>query len=280
MHWSVSHETTYRYSVPVVFAPHVIRLTPRPANLRVLSRRLDVDPSPATVFEESDAFGNLLVRASFDKRPSNVLRVLSAFEVETYPATSLVDLDLPLLPWPVATDDDLTAYRTTADVSDEVIAFSKSIAATGGAIPKTFVDLLCRTLHERIDRHIRLDGPAQTPRTTLATRRGACRDITVLFLAACRYLGMAGRFVSGYQGTSETPDRRHHLHGWPEIFIPGAGWQGWDPTYGVRVGEGHIALCAASEQAATMPIEGGFYFNGPSVTSTLDYSVELRALSA
>jgi len=137
-----------------------------------------------------------------------------------------------------------------------------------------FLDHLCGTLYGRTDRQIRHTGDAQSAAETLATRRGACRDLTVLFLAAVRTLGFAGRFCSGYQAAAQTPDGQRYLHAWPEVFLPGIGWRGWDPTHGVVVGEGHVALCAAPEQAATMPVAGGYYF-GDSITATLDFEVRI-----
>ena len=86
---------------------------------------------------------------------------------------------------------------------------------------------------------------------------------------------MAGRFCSGYQAAADTPDGRRYLHAWPEIFLPGAGWRGWDPTHGISVGDGHVALCAAPDQAATMPVTGGYYF-GDAITATLDFEVTIR----
>jgi transglutaminase-like putative cysteine protease len=124
-----------------------------------------------------------------------------------------------------------------------------------------------------MDRRVRVEGAAQSPVTTLTTRSGACRDLTVLFLAVCRSLGMASRFVSGYQAAAQTPDGQRHLHAWAEVFLPGHGWSGWDPMHGVKVADGHVALCAAPDQAETMPIEGGFY--GPAQMATLDFSVRI-----
>ena len=97
--------------------------------------------------------------------------------------------------------------------------------------------------------------------------------MTALFCAACRSLGVPARFVSGYQAEADTPDGRRHLHAWPEAFAPDLGWLGYDPTHGLDVSDGHVALCAAPDQARTMPVEGGYY--GAGVTSTLSYAIEI-----
>jgi transglutaminase-like putative cysteine protease len=169
--------------------------------------------------------------------------------------------------------DELHAYRRTGDVDDTVREFAASVLHQAGPDVDRFLAGLCQSLYGMMDRRIRFEGAAQSPQTTLATRAGACRDLTVLFLAACRGLGMAGRFVSGYQARAQTPDGQRYLHAWAEVFRPGLGWAGWDPTHGVPVSDGHVGLCAAPEQSETMPIEGGFY--GPARISTLDYTVRI-----
>jgi transglutaminase-like putative cysteine protease len=128
----------------------------------------------------------------------------------------------------------------------------------------------------RADRRIRPAGNAQPPTETLRTWKGACRDYATLFLAAVRSVGMPARFCSGYQATSETPDGRRYLHAWPEVFVPGAGWLGWDPTHGIPVDGGHVALCSAPEQAGTMPVTGS-YFADHAVASTLDFTLTIEA---
>jgi transglutaminase-like putative cysteine protease len=154
-----------------------------------------------------------------------------------------------------------------------VQTFAALLAAETGGAALPFLDRLSRALFTRMDRHIRIDGAAQAPAHTLAIGRGACRDLTVLFMAACRGLGIAARFVSGYQAQADTPDGQRHLHAWPEVFLPGLGWRGFDPTHGIAVTDGHVALCAAPDQAATMPVEGGFFGNG--ATAALEYRVQI-----
>ncbi len=278
MRWSVSHETIYRYSVPVTFAPHLLRLNPRIDGVRVIQRALDIEPSPADVYEYADSFGNTCTRVAFGPGSSTVLAFRSRFEVETFVAPSLDSIHLPALPWTGAPDDELAPFRRGSSPGAEVEAFAHGVADAAGRASIGFLENLCRTLFARIDKTIRLDGAAQQAGETLAVSRGACRDITVLFLAACRVMGLAGRFVSGYQGVADTLDGRLHLHAWPEVFVPGAGWQGWDPMHGVRVSDNHIALCVAPSQDDTMPVEGGFYFDGPMVNSTLDYAIRIERL--
>jgi transglutaminase-like putative cysteine protease len=273
MRFAVSHETLYRYSAPVGLAPHVLRLNPRPDAGRLLSRSLAVEPAPSARFEEFDAYGNSVTRVLFACN-SPLLRIESRFELDSSPPPALPPNDgLAALPWTDAAGGGLAAYCHHGTSDPAVDDFAHALARQVGYAPLPFLAHLCRTLYARMDRHIRYEGAAQRPGHTLASRRGACRDITVLFLAACRGLGMAARFVSGYQAKADTGEGQRHLHAWPEVFLPGIGWRGWDPTHGIPVDDGHVALCAAPEQADTMPVEGGFYANG--VTSTLDYSVRI-----
>ena len=276
MHFVVQHDTHYRYSVPVVLAPHLLRLTPRSADARLISRTLLIQPQPIEQRDELDPFGNQVTAVSFSGWSSDHLHIQSRFQLDTrVPPPLPGDGAWAMLPWPAHPNDDLLAYRLDpGGVDPGVAAFARTLASAAGHQPLAFLDHLCQTLYTRTDRQVRPTGDAQSPAETLASWRGACRDLTVLFLAAARSLGLAGRFCSGYQAAADTPDGRRHLHAWPEIFLPGLGWRGWDPTHGVPAGEGHVALCAAPEQSATMPVVGGYYF-GSSITATLDFEVRI-----
>jgi len=276
--WAIRHETTYRYSTQVVFAPHVLRLRPRPEGVRTLAHDLRITPTPIAVSDFSDAFGNTSTHLTFGSDASDELKIESRVEVQAFARPTLGEgLGLPHLPWASPGFDALSIFRQP-DGSAEVAALAQRLLFEVGGAPLAFFERLCTTLHSTLDRQIRVEGAAQTPAQTLALGSGACRDLTVLYLAVCRSVGVAGRFVSGYQGQEASPDGKRHLHAWPEVFVPELGWLGWDPTHGVPVGPGHVALSAAPEQAATMPIDGGFYFNGPTVTSTLSYSITFDAI--
>jgi len=265
--FQIRHESLYRYDVPVALGEHVLRLTPRAGGIRLLSHRLAVEPQPSGWSQELDGLGNCVTRVSFQGTTQS-LRVESEIELETLQAPAL-GFGLPPLPW-----SQLSAPGGSA-VAASVFGFARSLTHEVGPDPVTVLDQLTRTLFTSFDRQVRPIGAARSAAETLALRQGACRDLTVLFLEVCACWGIPGRFVSGYQAQADTPDGQRHLHAWAEVSLPGVGWRGWDATHGLRVGEGHVALCAAPTQADTMPIEGGFFFQGAVVNSTLDHSVRI-----
>jgi len=267
----IEHHSLYRYDVPVQLGEHVLRLTPRPGFVRVLARQLEVFPDTSTRYEALDGYGNPITRVAF-QGSTRELRVLSRLELETEvpPAPShglALGVEQPA--------DELGLYRAGA-FHPAVQQFASGVAAEAQYEVLRFLDHLTQTLYSRIDRGLRPSGDARAAHETLALGSGACRDLTVLFLEVCRSQRLAARFVSGYQAQAQTPDGQRHLHAWAEVYLPGSGWRGWDPMHGVRVSDGHVALCSAPQQADTMPIEGGFYFQGATVNSTLDHSVRIR----
>jgi len=276
----VRHLTRYRYSVPVVLAPHVLRLTPRPGHA-IRSRTLVVQPQPIELRDEIDANGNPVTRAVFAGGGTDLLSIESRFELDTQAPPPAPGVTGETLPLPDRFAPELAAYRAADTAVDPAVAaFARALAAQVGHDPVAFLDHLCRTIHDHADKHIRPSGNAQSAAETLASWRGACRDFTVLYLAAARSLGLPARFCSGYQAAADTPDGRRYLHAWPEVFVPGAGWRGWDPTHGIPVTDGHVALCAAPEQADTMPVAGSYSFSGPSLESTLDFELEIGTRQA
>ena len=272
MRFSVCHETHYRYSAPVLFAPHVLRLTPRADNAILLTRSLTIDPVPSVRKDLVDHHGNTITLLEFGG-PSGHLSIESRFDLETRATPAPASSTLPPLPWPSGMSGATADYLPPEDQDETVRAFAAGLASESGWDGLAFLARLNQTLFTRTDRHIRPEGAAQSPAHTLATGKGACRDLSVLFMGACRSLGIPARFVSGYQAHADTPDGRRHLHSWSEVYLPGTGWQGFDPMHGLPVTDGHVALCAAPDQAATMPVEGGFYGDG--VTSTLAYEVRI-----
>ncbi|MDD8021482.1 MAG: transglutaminase family protein [Paracoccaceae bacterium] len=279
MRFSVRHLMQYEYSAPVELGAHRLRLTPRADAGMVQSHMVRVTPEPVARRDLTDAFGNPLIALDFTGETSRFC-VESRFSLDTRPPAP-PPADLPPLPWGATPAQAIYLHGPVPDAT--VQAFADGLAAEAGGDALVFLNLLNRQLFTRTDRQIRLEGDAQDPRETLASARGACRDLAVLFIAAARSQGIPARFVSGYQAHAESVDGQRHLHAWAEVWLgqdgvgregAGQGWYGYDPTHGLAVGEGHVALCAAPDQAGTMPLEGGFW--GLNIRTLLRYTVEIE----
>jgi transglutaminase-like putative cysteine protease len=276
MRFSVRHQTVYRYSAPVRLAGHVLRLNPRPDAGALVSRDLTITPEPRRREETADAFGNLITQVAFEGL-TDLLAIESRFALDVAVNPASAGAPPPLLPWSSKPSDPQAAYLAGA-VDGAVHAFAQRLASQSGGKSFAFLDRLNETIYRDIRHDIRPEGSARHPEETLALGHGACRDVTMLFLAACRSLGVPARFVSGYQAHADTPDGRRHLHAWPEAFVPGVGWRGYDPTHGLAISNGHVGLSAAPDQSGTMPVEGGFYGDG--VSSMLTYAIEITTAPA
>lgn len=279
MHFEVEHRTSYTYSDPVALGPQTLRLRPRPdGQMRELGFSLLVEPAPALRADVLDAEGNLVTRLWFEGETRR-LEIVSRFTVETGPPGApplLIDSRYAALPldYPPAEGAVLAPYRLAGRPAPQVRALAEDLARGAGIDPLAFLSLLNDHLFRRIEREIREEGAPQTPAETLSRGRGACRDQTLLFLAVTRAQGFAGRFVSGYQDRSalDTPER--HLHAWPEVYLPGLGWQGFDPTRGIAAGSGHVAVAAARDPAGAMPVEGSYF---GAARSELGFELRIRA---
>jgi transglutaminase-like putative cysteine protease len=264
MQFAVRHITTYRYSAPVHLGPHILRLTPRSdGKQRLLEHACQVSPQPALRSSALDAEGNVVTRLWFTG-VTGELRIESDIRIETLqenPYDFIVDTPSASLPMPYNRYESslLAACRYPGEVAPEVVSLAAGMAREAQQSTLGFLEILNSFLHDEIEREIRVQGAAQKPELTLARRMGACRDLAVLFIAICRTQGIAARFVSGYQARAEHPARRRYLHAWPEVYIPGGGWRGYDPSHGLAVAEAHVSVAASYRVASASPIEGAYY---------------------
>ena len=202
----------------------MLRFNPRPDAGELLTRSLTIEPEPAFREDVADPFGNRVTRALFPGSTER-LSIDSRFALETRDRPPPADVDPPLLPWSLPGGRSLpAAYLGEGGIDGASAAFAAELAADCGGKALVFLDRLNTKLFKTIRHDIRDDGAARRPEETLALGHGACRDVTILFLAACRSLGAPARFVSGYQAKADTPDGRRHLHAWAEAFVPGLGW--------------------------------------------------------
>ena len=277
----VTHKTTYTYSEPVFLEPHILRMRPRnDASQNIKNFTLTVKPPPAGEHHFLDSEGNNAACLWFEEKTAS-LSIFTSFEAQLFcinPFNYLVT-DNNFFQLPVTYNDfDATALQTylaPINIDDEVTTFSRSIHAESGGNTLDFLSGLCRVLYENFKVIIREHGPPLPPPVTFQNKSGACRDLTLLYMAICRSFGLAARYVSGYQEGDPLMDRRH-LHAWAEIYIPGGGWRGYDPSHGLAVTDRHIALAASYDPAGVTPIKGNF--RGTGVKAIMDHNISLSAV--
>jgi transglutaminase-like putative cysteine protease len=160
----------------------------------------------------------------------------------------------------------LVPYLGRNEITPYVEQFSRQIAAEARWETVPFLVELGRYIYENFAYQLREQGNALPPEDTLRDRCGSCRDFSRLFIAACRSLGIAARFVSGY--LYGNPQQEHELHAWAEVYLPGAGWRGFDPTEGRAIMNNHISLGASADFDQLAPVMGTFQGQAASTLST------------
>ena len=280
MRIAIIHTTRYRYRQPAVLEPHVIRLRPRADGTQaVLDFRLRVQPRPSGWSECLDLDGNAVAQVRFDGL-TETLTIAATSTVETRranPFDFILDpaaVELPLQPTG-ALERALQSYRHRSHPDDSVTAFATSVSREANNQTMSFLTTLARRIAERCRPMVRLEGDPLPPRVTLSEGAGACRDLAVLFIDACRAVGIPARFVSGYYGGPIEADRRY-LHAWAEVYLPGAGWRGFDPLQGLAVADHHVAVAAGACPADAAPVSGTL--RGVSPDATLDVDLQIEAV--
>jgi transglutaminase-like putative cysteine protease len=262
MNICASHQLRYAYTAPVTLGPHTLCVHPRPgATLRVVRFELTIDPTPAQLIRNLDAEGNVQYLAFFRGQTEH-LHIQAESEVSN---TLGNPFDFVLFPFETqripfvykeAQRAVLQPYLSRQDVTPAVEAFARSVAEEAGWDTVGFLTHLNGVIRRGFGYEIREQGKPHTPEQTLLDRRGSCRDYTVLYAAACRSLGLAARFVSGYH--LGTPAENRYLHAWAEVYLPGAGWRGFDPTQNCLADHTYVPLAASARPELVTPSKGTF----------------------
>jgi transglutaminase-like putative cysteine protease len=282
MYFQLKHVTRYSYSLPVFCDPLIIRLRPREdVTQRLLRYRLDVWPEPAGMSEHLDLAGNNVTLVWFQEMALG-LSITTSVLVETQllnPYNFILDneaLQLPLRARNVSRD--LWDFYLREDEASPVVAnFAESLARRCGWHTVPFLSQLATALYERTERLIRETGEAWSPEKTLQEARGSCRDLAVLYNACCRALGIPARFVSGYSPAETFTDGEQYLHAWSEVYLPGAGWRGFDPSRGLAVSDRHVPVAAGRIPADAAPTHGTF--RGAGARSQMDAQIAMSLTS-
>lgn len=283
MHYRINHHTHYQFDRPVFLEPQWIRLQPRcDGRISVLHQELQIDPAPAGLTYELDPQGNIVAQAWFTDLTLSldITSRLEALTHRTNPFDYLLPLDCATLPVNYLPHEFvfLKPYLRRVEgarADDRVAQFASELAQEIGGGVLSFLIHLTHRLFERTKFVVRENGAPQPPMLTLDSAQGACRDLTRLFVDACRSVGIAARFVSGYQAGDPVQHQRH-LHAWPEAFVPGGGWRGFDPTLGLAVAGDHLPLAAAYRPEDAAAVSGTFRGNDVTHTMTTHIDMEWR----
>lgn len=261
MRFRIRHTTTYRYDQPVALGPHTFRMQPRvDACLRLDSFRLSLYPRAIDTQTMPDAEGNPVTLASFEGAAPEFRVAMESVGETAHRYLPVLDARGARYPVDYADhgypENQMRAWLRTDALGTDVPAFAAALAAETGPDTLKFLGALSSRMHATLRDVSRLTGAPLDPETTLRDGQGSCRDFAVLFVACCRFQGIAARFVSGY--LPAPPGERQHMHAWAEALLPGAGWIPYDPTRGGVAGEEHIPVAAAAEPADAAPLTGGY----------------------
>lgn len=269
---AIRHKTIYSFDRLVSLSPHVFRLRPAVhSRTPIKAYALRIEPKNHFINWQQDPFGNILARVVFPEKCRKLsveveviadMTVINPFDffVEEYAENYPFKYDSLTL-------KELQPYLEITEKGDLLKKWVKNFDISKRNINDFLVDIN-RTVFEAINYNIRMEVGIQSCEETLKKRSGSCRDSAWLLVQILRHLGLAARFVSGYlvqltadikalDGPSGPEQDFTDLHAWTEVYIPGAGWIGLDPTSGLLASEGHIPLACTPDPASAAPVTGG-----------------------
>lgn len=268
---AIQHKTAYKFDREVTVLPHLLRLRPAPhSRTHIHGYSLKVTPESHFINWQQDPFGNYQARLIFPEKTRELkfeveviadMTVINPFDffIEEYAEKYPFKYEKVLL-------EELAPYLSVTESSKELDQWLADVDRREKRIVDFLVELNSK-LAEQIEYGIRLEPGVQTCEETLSLRKGSCRDTSWLLVQILRSLGLAARFASGYlvqltsdikslDGPSGPEQDFTDLHAWCEVYLPGAGWVGLDPTSGLFAGEGHIPLACTADPISAAPITG------------------------
>lgn len=279
MLFEIAHRTRYHYSQPVFLEPFTVRLRPRSdASQTLRSYSITVTPSPSGITHCIGLYGNNSETIWFSGLHENLLIEVHTL-VETHHGnpfdffvTDQAALTLPLEYQPqLARVLDHYLVREVGDPGLAAFAQEMLQEAKHETIP--FLSLLAEQIYQRLEYMLREHGDPWAAGETLKQGKGSCRDFAILFIDICRSVGIAARFVSGYCFGDESAGG--DMHAWAEVYLPGAGWRGFDPSRGLSVNDDYIAVAAGQLSQDAAPTFGSF--RGEAVSS-MDADISISVL--
>ncbi len=275
----VEHRLSYRYSGFVHLNPHYFYLTPNLTPFqRLVSFEMRVLPQADKLIRNIDQEGNIQ-HVCFVNTESRIFEITTAFTIESGEFNTYDFIFFPFetarlpfrYPEKLARYTDI--YFAVNPMGPEVKALSERLAREADYSTLDFLSGVTTYIHRNFRYIARERGEAVAAEETLRLGSGSCRDFSVLMMALCTAQGLVARFVSGYLFGNHRHE--HDLHAWVEVFLPGGGWRGFDPTEGKSVDLNYITLANSLEPTGVSPVRGTFR-GVPGVTSELETYVSIR----
>jgi transglutaminase-like putative cysteine protease len=263
--YKILHRTYYNFTGKVWLEPHTLRLRPREGHeLRIESSDLKITPS-ASLRWYRDVEDNSVAIATFDSHTEQLV-IESEVIIQQYneaPLDFLVADYAIEYPFNYKAEDMavLSPYMSAARQTgkDPLTNWIANIWQPGERIQTyALLQRLCVHIQQTLIYQLREEPGVQSVADTLSRNSGSCRDSAFLFMEAARRLGLASRFVSGYLHAEPSAFNYGSTHAWAEVFLPGAGWKGFDPTIGQVVGTDHTAVAVARLPESVPPVSGSF----------------------
>ncbi len=296
--YQISHAINYQYDCPVALAAHQLRLRPRCDSFQQLQKfSLTIDPPPLQQYDSLELAGQLVTTARFAPQTTTQLTIQTKSQVTTTlvnPFQYLLDPGAVQLPidYSAAVWQQLQPYlggylSRSAAIDPVATQLGQEIWLATDGHTTNFLQLLNQRIYQNCQYLFRETGNPLPPGIVWSQQAGSCRDLAVLFMEVCRSVGLATRFVSGYQESSAelAPEQNRaettkisepqQLHAWAEVYLPGAGWRGYDPTHGLAVADDHIVLVASPQPAQAAPIIGSIQ-SGYLAQATMSYQLTIQ----
>ena len=269
----ISHTTEYTFSSEVFLEPQILRFKPKStAFCRLQKFNIKVDPKPKGLSQFFDSENNDIQLCWFNNLHKKLsIKSESLLQIQDYnPFNFLIyPQEYTTVPFQYnATETDtLSIYLQVQDVSDELIRFGNIILAESNHKTVNFLINLTNAIHDMFHIESRFEGAPHSPATSFNIKSGSCRDLAWMQINLLRCHGLASRFVSGYYFLDDESSE-FELHAWLEVYLPGAGWIGIDPTHGIITGNHHIPVSSSYKHENTMPVTGTIRGNSRSKMMT------------
>ncbi|MCM4173884.1 transglutaminase family protein [Arenibacter sp. TNZ] len=278
MEVEIIHETEYEYQSEVYLEPHYFRFKPRETSYAELKKfKLQVSPKVAGISQQTDAENNTIHFSWFEGMHTKLsIKSTSILTIIPYNPFNFLLYPSSINQMPFAYDE---ALKKLLYPFIEKISIGASLKEYGDALllgvngnTLAFLRELTMHIHEDFDLEIREEGEPHQPDQTFELKKGSCRDFAWMQIQLLRHLGIAARFVSGYFYV-EVDNPKYELHGWTEVFLPGAGWIGYDPSNGIRTSNMYFPVSSSATYLNTMPVSGSVRGNATSILTT---SLEIK----